>query len=195
MKLRSCKKLKFTIDIVSWLTFHASRLCNLCIKLSSCLLGVVKAKKSGFQVYKNVHVPLTFDKARAGETQNSAEFLCDTKRLKFVFQHLMQAQQTLGYLFGGTNGEREKKVSCTCCKRAGAWLSLLGIYGHRKMTRKGQKKMSRTYCKHSRHICVCGRFWNEFGVWQSYDAVFQQISDRFTKTDGGAWEARDRQEE
>ena len=58
----------------------------------------------------------------------------------------------MDYLFGVTNGEREKRVSLA----ASAELSILGIYGQGQLPMKGLKKTSRTYCKHSRHLSVGG---------------------------------------
>ena len=72
------------------------------------------------------------------------------------------------------------------------------ICGQRTMPIKGQKETSCTYCKHSRHLSVCGQFRKRSsaesstasspsqlfpegyaGVRRSYGAVFQQIYDSF----------------
>ena len=65
--------------------------------------------------------------------------------------HLLQAQQALGNLLGGTNWEREKKVSLA----ADAGLSFRGIYDQRTMTNEGAKR----YVQHlvPSACCVCSR--------------------------------------
>ena len=61
--------------------------------------------------------------------------------------------------FGVTKREREKRVLLA----AYAGLSFLDIYVQRTMTKKGRQETSRTYCKHSRHLSVCGQYQKRSG--------------------------------
>ena len=87
------------------------------------------------------------------------------KKKKRVNRPLLQAKQVWDYLFGVTNEEREKSFSLA----ASAGLSIPGIYDQRTMS-KEEKKKSRTYCKHNRHLSVCGQYRKRYNA-KSFTAI------------------------
>ena len=81
------EKLGATINFASCLTFYDHRVRNISVKFIACLLGMTKARASGFQAY------LFCDLAQAGETPFSTEFLlskclnCKNIRLYLSYCH------------------------------------------------------------------------------------------------------------
>ena len=70
---------------------------------------------------------------------------------------LLQAQQVHDYFVGLTNGA----IDCIMC-----WtiISRYSQQTNKQWPMKGKKGTSRTYCKHSRHLSVCGYYPKRFSA-------------------------------
>ena len=62
--------------------------------------------------------------------------------------HLLQAQQTLSYLFGVTNGEREKRVSLNSCKLS-------------QQKKKKVRNVPLLLQAQRGHLFACGHHWKD----------------------------------